>query len=99
MGGSDSLTGISRGVGDSNQKTFCGRGMDISWNNVTQSGPSKMCILWNFSLKGLNDYFHRHWTLRSFPSGLVTLDVMQYGKEESGEELAVTKDVRLYCTK
>ena len=24
------LTGISRGVGDSNQKTFCGRGMDIS---------------------------------------------------------------------
>ncbi|KAL9968615.1 hypothetical protein ACROYT_G020727 [Oculina patagonica] len=33
-----------------------------------------------------------HWTLRSFPCGLITLDVMQYGKEESGEELAVTKD-------
>lgn len=31
--------------------------------------------------------------MRSFPSGLVTLDVMQYGKEESGEELAVSKDV------
>ena len=38
-------------------------------------------------------YFPRHWTLQSFPSGLVTLDVMQYGKEESGEELAVSKDV------
>ena len=38
-------------------------------------------------------YFPRHWTIRSFPSGLVTLDVMQYGKEESGEELAVSKDV------
>jgi len=35
----------------------------------------------------------RQWTLRSFSSGLVTLDVMQYGKEESGEELAVSKDV------
>lgn len=39
-------------------------------------------------------YFPRHWTLQSFlGSGLVTLDVMQYGKEESGEELALSKDV------
>lgn len=45
-------------------------------------------------VKDLNDYFHRHWTLRSFPCGLVTLDVMQYGKEESGEDFAVTRDVR-----
>ena len=36
--------------------------------------------------------------MRSFPSGLVTLDVMQYGKEESGEELAVSKDVWFYYT-
>ena len=43
-------------------------------------------------------YFPRHWTLQSFPSGLVTLDVMQYGKEESGEELAVSKDVWFYYT-
>ena len=29
------LTGISRGVGgDSNQKTFRGRGIDILWNNT-----------------------------------------------------------------
>ena len=26
------LTGISRGWGELNQKSFCGRGMDIFWN-------------------------------------------------------------------
>ena len=33
--------------------------------------------------------------LRSFPTGLLTLDIMQVGKEASGEELPVTKDVSL----
>lgn len=36
-------------------------------------------------------YFYRHWILRSFSTGLITLDVMQYGKEE-----ILSKDVRFY---
>ena len=36
--------------------------------------------------------FYRHWTLRSFSTGLITLDVIQCGKEE----LVVSKNVRFY---
>ena len=40
------LTGISRGVGDSTQNTFCGRGMDIFWKNtMTNSSETFATVL------------------------------------------------------